>query len=152
MSEVQSTGSLVRPAVDQEESNPDERQVRQVLEDWAQSTRTGAQDLVLRDFMPEALIYDVLAPMKYEGTDAYRRSWDDWQPETQGEGKFDLQDLAVVAGAEVAYATCLIQCGGTLPDGHTFEDLVRATFCLRKVDARWKVAHAHVSKPVGAAK
>jgi ketosteroid isomerase-like protein len=136
---------------DQTHPSPDERHVRQILEDWARSTRTGAQDLVLQDFMPEALIYDVLAPMKYEGTDAYRRSWDDWQPETQGEGKFALQDLAVTAGADVAFASCFIQCGGTLPDGRSFEDLVRATFCLRKVDGHWKVAHSHVSKPVGGA-
>ena len=70
---------------DQTHPSPDERRVRQILEDWARSTRTGAQDLVLQDFVPEALIYDVLAPMRYEGTEAYRRSWGDWQPQTQGE-------------------------------------------------------------------
>jgi ketosteroid isomerase-like protein len=130
------------------EPDTDERQVRHVLEDWARSTRTGAQDLVLRDFVPEALIYDVLAPMKYEGTDAYRRSWGEWQPETQGEGTFDLKDLAVTAGADVAFATGLIQCRGTTPDGRPFEDLVRATFCLKKLAGHWKVAHTHISKPV----
>ena len=40
-----------------------------------------------------------------------------------------------------------IRCGGTLPDGRTFQDLVRATFCLRKVNDSWVVEHQHVSKP-----
>jgi ketosteroid isomerase-like protein len=64
--------------------------------------------------------------MKYEGTDAYRRSWDDWQPDTQGEGQFDLEDLSIVAGTDVAFVHCFIRCGGALPDGKTDEDLVRA--------------------------
>jgi ketosteroid isomerase-like protein len=94
------------------------------------------------------LIYDVLAPMKYEGAAAYRQSWDEWQPDTQGEGQFDLEDLSVTAGADVAFAHGFIRCGGVLPDGKRFEDLVRATFCLRKASGTWKVAHQHISKPI----
>jgi ketosteroid isomerase-like protein len=35
-----------------------------------------------------------------------------------------------------------------LPDGKSFEDLVRATFCLRKDQGLWMVAHQHISKPI----
>jgi ketosteroid isomerase-like protein len=126
----------------------DEDHVRQVLERWAFTTRTGPQAEVLANHAPDALIYDVLPPMKYEGVAAYRRSWDEWQPDTKDEGQFALRDLAVVAGSDVAFAHCFIQCGGTLPDGEIFEDLVRATFCLRKIGGAWKVTHQHVSKPV----
>ena len=127
---------------------PDESEIRRILELWARSTRTGAQDLVLKDFHPDALIYDVLAPMKYEGTEAYRQSWDEWQPETEGEGVFDLESLAITAGTEVAFATAFIRCGGTMADGRTFEDLVRATFGLLKEVDDWKIVHSHVSRPV----
>jgi ketosteroid isomerase-like protein len=126
----------------------DEAQVRDLLQDWAFATRKGQRDRVLANHLPDVLIYDVLAPMKYEGAAAYRKSWDEWQPETQGEGIFDLQDLAVTAGEDVAFAHGLIKCGGVLPDGRRFEDLVRATFCLRKVAGSWKVAHQHISKPI----
>ena len=126
----------------------DDAQIRQVLQQWASATRKGERDLVLANHLLDVLIYDVLAPMKYEGTTAYRRSWDEWQPDTQGEGQFDLQDLSVTAGADVAFAHCFIKCGGVLPDGKVFEDLVRATFCLRKLSGAWKVAHQHISKPI----
>lgn len=87
--------------------------------------------------------------MLYKGTDAYRASWDDWQPQTEGDNIFELTDLHVTAGAEVGFASALIRCGGTLKDGRKFEDLVRATFCLQKLSNSWMVTHQHISKPVG---
>ena len=124
-----------------------ESQIRQLLEAWALATKQGRRDAVLANHSAEVLIYDVLPPLKYLGAAAYRKSWDDWQPDTQGEGLFELQDLFVTAGERVAFATCLILCGGTLPNGKKFEDLVRATFCLEKLGVEWKVVHQHISKP-----
>ena len=121
--------------------------IRQLLEHWARATQTGQLDAILTNHADDVLIYDVLPPMKYEGTVEYRQSWGEWQPSTQGEGQFALQDLVVTAAVDVAFAHCFILCGGTLPNGRTFEDLVRATFCLEKVGGSWKVAHQHISKP-----
>lgn len=125
-----------------------EQTVRQILERWAEMTRTGKQDQVLANHASDVLIYDVLPPMKYEGADVYRRSWDEWQPDSGGEGQFELQDLAITAGEEIAFAHAFIQCGGTLPNGKTFSDTVRATFCLEKREGAWKIAHQHISKPL----
>ncbi|MGH9841877.1 MAG: YybH family protein [Blastocatellia bacterium] len=126
---------------------PDEVQVRALLEAWASATRENRKNDVLENHAANALIYDVLPPMKYDGAESYRRSWDDWQPETQGEGQFNLEDLAITAGSDVAFASCFIRCGGTLSDGRTFDDFVRATFCLQKLNGAWKVTHQHISKP-----
>lgn len=125
-----------------------ETDVRAVIEDWAKATRQNRKDDVLKNHSPNLVIFDVLPPMKYESAESYRRSWDDWQPETQQEGQFDLENLSVTAGTDVAFAHCFIRCGGTTPDGRTFQDLVRATFCLQKTDGSWKVLHQHVSKPL----
>ena len=137
------------PATVTPDAGPDahEAQIRALLHRWAEATRTGRQDDVLARHAPDVLIYDVLPPLQYEGADAYRRSWDEWQPETAGPGRFELHDLRVTAGADVAFAHALIHCGGTLPDGRTFEDRVRATFCLRKAPDGWVVAHQHISMP-----
>ena len=125
----------------------DDNQVRQLLEQWARATREGRLDEVLEHHAPDVLIYDVLPPMKYEGAAAYRRSWGDWQPNTQGEAKFELQDLSIVSSNDVAFAHCFIQCGGTLPNGKTLEDLIRATVCLQEADEAWEVTHQHISRP-----
>jgi ketosteroid isomerase-like protein len=126
----------------------DEEQIRDLLESWAANTRQGRQDKILINHAPDVLIFDVLTPLKYEGAAAYRASWGEWQPETIGPGRFDLQALEVTAGRDVGFAHCLIQCGGTLESGRTFEDLVRATFCLRKIGGTWVVAHQHISRPL----
>ena len=129
-------------------SEPAAAEVRQVLAAWAEATRLGRLDEVLANHLPEARIFDVLPPLSYDGAEAYRRSWDAWQPETQGEAIFHLEDLAVTAGAEVAFAHGFLCCGGTLPDGRTFRDRVRATFCLARQAGGWRVAHQHISKPI----
>lgn len=124
-----------------------ESEVRTVLEVWAEATRQSRRDEVLKNHAENLVIFDVLPPMKYENAESYRRSWDDWQPDTQGEAVFDLEDLTITAGSDIAFAHSIIRCGGTLPDGRTFQDRVRATFCLRKVNGAWVVEHQHVSKP-----
>ncbi|WP_411876815.1 YybH family protein [Vulcanococcus limneticus] len=122
-------------------------EVRTVLEEWAEATRLGRRDEILKHHSANLVIFDVLPPMMYAGAEAYKCSWDEWQPGTQGEAVFNLENLTITAGSDVAFAHSFIRCGGTLPDGTTFQDLVRATFCLRKVDGSWLVEHQHVSKP-----
>ena len=127
----------------------DETAIRQLLAEWTRVTREGPQDDVLKNHSDDVLIYDVLPPLKYESAAAYRASWDEWQPDTQGDMQFELEDLKVTASSEIAFAHGLLQCGGTLPDGKAFQDTVRSTFCLRKRGGECKVVHQHVSKPFG---
>jgi len=134
----------------QERHFSDTERVRQLLLAWATATRTGARDTILQSHASDVLVYDVLPPMLYQGSDAYRASWSSWQPETQGDDIFEFTELDVVAGSDVAFGSGLIRCGGTLQDGRTFEDLVRATFCLQNRAGAWLVTHQHISKPAGA--
>ncbi|HEY0802377.1 MAG TPA: nuclear transport factor 2 family protein [Steroidobacteraceae bacterium] len=122
-------------------------EVRALLESWAKATRENRKDDILKNHRQDLVIFDVLPPMKYDSAESYRRSWGDWQPETQGDTRFDLEDLSVTATADMAAAHCFIRCGGFTPDGRRFEDWVRATFCLHKSFGSWKVFHQHVSKP-----
>ncbi|MBW4531324.1 MAG: nuclear transport factor 2 family protein [Aphanothece saxicola GSE-SYN-MK-01-06B] len=128
--------------------NADEAAIRDVLEQWASATRDGREDEVLANHLDELVMFDVLAPLQYTSAAQYRASWDGWQPDVHGSLQFALQDLSVQAGVDVGYAFGLLQCGGTLPDGTTFGETVRITFCLIKAGGAWKVAHQHVSRPV----
>lgn len=126
-----------------------ELQIRTLLLEWAKATREARLDDVLKNHSENLIIFDVLPPLMYCSAKEYRKSWGDWQPETQGEARFEIEDLSVTAGDQVAFAHGIIQCGGTLPDGQVFSDTVRATFCLQKLSGTWKVVHQHVSKPFG---
>ena len=125
----------------------DERTIRQLLEEWTRATRDDRRDDILRNHTDDVLIFDVLPPLMYDSAAVYRASWDEWHPDAQGAMQFELRDLQVTASTDVAFAYGLLECGGTLPDGRSFRDTVRATFCLRKVGGGWKVSHQHISKP-----
>lgn len=120
-------------------------EIEKLLHGWAMRTRTGQTDAILADHDPDAVIFDVLAPLQFKGAAAYRASWDDWQPETVGEAIFALEDLAVTAGKHLAFAHGLLRCGGRTPEGKTFSDLVRATFCLTRGPGGWRITHQHIS-------
>jgi len=121
--------------------------IKKLLTAWANATREGRLNDVLVNHASELLIFDVLPPLKYDSAASYRASWDEWQPQTEGEMIFHLEDLEVIAGADVGYAHGILHCGGTMPDGRSFSDTVRATFCLRKIESKWMVFHQHISKP-----
>jgi ketosteroid isomerase-like protein len=118
-----------------------------VLESWAKATRENHKDEILKNHETDLVIFDVLPPLRYESANSYCKSWGDWQPETQGEAQFDLHGVVIDVSAELSTAHCLIRCGGALPDGRVFQDLVRATFCLRKRGDGWSVFQQHISKP-----
>ena len=80
-----------------------DNEVRAILEEWAAATRLSRKDEILKHHSTDLVIFDVLPPMKYEGAEAYRRSWDEWQPDTQGEAVFNLVNLTITAGNDVAF-------------------------------------------------
>lgn len=75
----------------------EESAIREVLEGWARATKEGRHDEVLANHLDDLVIFDVLPPMKYESAAAYRESWDDWQPDTQGEMRFELGCVDVLS-------------------------------------------------------
>jgi len=126
----------------------EEDEIRALLERWAEATRHDRKDTILADWAPDAMVFDVLPPLRFEGAEAYRRSWDAWQPPFALPSLFEIHDLVITVGREVAFAHFLLRCGGTLPDGKCIEDWARATICLQKAEAAWVVRHQHISMPL----
>jgi ketosteroid isomerase-like protein len=82
------------------------------------------------------------------GIDAYRDCWPpffEWQ--RQG-AVFDLVELDVVAGADVAYARALLRCGTPEELAKEPDRRLRLTLGLRREAGRWVVAHEHHSFPL----
>ncbi|NJS39750.1 MAG: SnoaL-like domain-containing protein [Rhodobacteraceae bacterium] len=121
--------------------------IANLLHSWADRTAHGQSDAILRDHAPSAVFFDVLPPLRHDATAAYRETWDGWQPQTAGGFTFRLEDLDVTEGPDHAFAHGLLRCGGTTPDGRSFADLVRATFCLFRTSDGWRIVHQHISVP-----
>lgn len=122
--------------------------VRAIIERWAAGVRAGDIDAVSSRHSPDLLMFDVVKPVRLQGLDAYRRTWiDQVFPWHGGTGRFDLVDLQVSAGVDVAFATALLECAGT-EDGRKVAFTLRLTIGLEKHDGEWVVVHEHHSQPL----
>jgi uncharacterized protein (TIGR02246 family) len=126
----------------------DEQQIRDLVERWATAAHGGDLDAVLVDHADDIVMFDVPPPQQgARGIAAYRDTWPgffEWQ--AQG-ATFDLVELNITAGADVAYAWALLRCG-TAQDHAAYPDRrLRLSLGLRKERGRWVVAHEHHSFP-----
>jgi ketosteroid isomerase-like protein len=133
--------------VSADQARHDETAVRDLIEAWAAAVRR--QDLagILRNRSPDVLMFDVPPPLKSEGIDAYRRTWDMFYAWSRGPVKFDIAEMHLTVGAEVAFAAALMRCAGVEPSGEDIELDFRLTVGLRKIHGQWIVTHEHHSIP-----
>ena len=123
-------------------------QVRALIERWAEGVRTRDIDAVLRHHSSDLLMFDVVGPIRLQGLDAYRRTWlEQFFPWHGGTGRFEVVDLQVSAGADVAFATALLECAGT-EDGKQVAFTLRLTIGMEKREGEWMVVHEHHSQPL----
>ena len=128
-------------------SSNDEAEIRGLIENWAEAVRNKNIDGILANHSPEILMFDVPPPAQSKGIDAYKKTWDLFFGWSQDVGMFDIKELEITAGNDLAFATALMRCGGIEPNGKKVELDFRLTVCLRKIDGQWTVMHEHHSVP-----
>ena len=122
-------------------------QIRRLLADWSAAVRRKDYDGVLRNHSRDVLMFDVPPPFQSEGIDAYRKTWDLFFGWTTSPPKFELSDVRITAGQEVAFVTARGKCLGPDAHGQTEELEFRLTLGLRKSDGLWIIEHEHHSVP-----
>lgn len=128
------------------DNTDDAARIRSLIETWAYAVHHGDLDAVMEDHAPDIVMFDVPPPERgVRGTDEYRDCWPPFFDFQTGGGSFDIQELEVVAGADVAYAYALLQCDTTEGRAAHPDRRLRLTLGLRKDDGRWVVAHEHHS-------
>jgi uncharacterized protein (TIGR02246 family) len=129
------------------EKSRNEAEIRELIENWARAVRAKNIDGILANHAPEILMFDVPPPSQSKGIEAYKKTWDFFFAWARDSGVFDIKELDVTAGDEVAFATALMRCAGTEANGDKLELDFRLTVGLRKIDGRWTVTHEHHSIP-----
>lgn len=124
-----------------------EADVRALIERWAAAVREHDRDGILADHDPDMVMFDVPPPLRSKGIGEYSSTWDLFFGWHRPSDAFDVREMDVVAGDDVAFAMALMHCSGTDADG-THEELdFRLTVGLRKVGGRWRIVHEHHSVP-----
>jgi uncharacterized protein (TIGR02246 family) len=127
----------------------DDDEIRDLIIAWIAGVRDGDLDAVLAQHDPDIVMFDVQPPYRrVRGIDEYRESWGPFFEWLRQGAVFELVDLDVVAGADVAFAYALLRCGTPADFDANPDNRLRVTIGLRKRDDRWVVTHEHHSFPM----
>jgi ketosteroid isomerase-like protein len=99
----------------------DEAEIRQLVENWAGAVRRRDVDGILRSHSPDMLMFDVPPPLQSKGIDAYRATWDPFFSWSHDPVVFDIEEMTVTAGEDVAFVAALMRCAGTESNGEDIE-------------------------------
>lgn len=116
--------------------------IRELIEDWAQAVRAKDVDAIFAHYAPDIVAFDGIGQLQFKGRDAYRKHWEACITMCSGPMIFEVHDLDIEAGGDLAFAHYLSRCGGTGADGKE-----QVTVCWRRTNGRWQVAHEHFSAP-----
>ncbi len=120
--------------------------IRVLIHRWAEAVHHGDLDTVLEHHAEDIVMFDVPPPHRgARGLEEYRDTWPpffDWQ---RSGALFEIVELDVTAGTDIAFAWALLRC--SIPEHlrqHP-EQRLRLTIGLRREAGRWLVSHEHHS-------
>jgi uncharacterized protein (TIGR02246 family) len=128
-------------------SRTDEAVISELVENWARAVRAKDLDGILANHSTDMLMFDVPPPVQSRGIEAYRKTWDLFFSWSDDPVVFDIKDIDITAGTDVAFVAALMRCAGMEKNGERIELEFRLTIGLRKIDGQWMVLHEHHSIP-----
>lgn len=124
-----------------------EAEVRALIDALVAACRAKDAGALMACYAPTVLAFDLITPLRYEGADQVRKRAGEWFASFQGPIEFEIRDLEILAGADVAFAYGLHHVIGTMNDGRKVDMWWRATLCCGKVKGHFVITHEHSSVP-----
>lgn len=125
-----------------------EAEIRELLDGFVRAISAKDIDGVMSVYAPELVAFDVVPPLQYRGAEAFRKVWEGLFALFEGAIQYELRDLSITAGDNVAFSHSFNRLNGTAKNGRTSDLWVRWTACFRKTNGGWRIAHVQVSVPV----
>lgn len=121
-------------------------EIRALMDDRAKAVRSKDVNAAMSSIAPDILSFDVVGPLQRFGSDALTRA-EEWFASFEGPIGFEIRDLNVSAGDDVAFAYGLSHVSATKAGGGQLDMWWRTTVGFRKLDGKWAVTHEHNSVP-----
>jgi PhnB protein len=126
--------------------DPGEAAIRAALDDWQEGLAEKQARRVLSHYGAEPALFTLAPPLRTENDDD-GSGLQDWFDTWSGKLSFEVRDLTIVAGSDVAFCHCLTRMSGTKVGGQENAIWFRQTLGLRREDGAWKIVHEHQSVP-----
>ena len=126
----------------------DEADIRRRIDNCANALHAMDLEGVMALYAPDIVSFDIVPPLRHVGAEAKRKNWVDAFAAYQPPLGYEMRDLTITVGDDVAFGHSLNRISGTVQNGQRSEVWVRWTACFRKIDGTWLITHDHVSVPV----
>src|SRR5215470_9173389 len=123
------------------------KEIHSWLDRWTKAFTKQDVDAIMALYADDVVAYDVVPPLQYVGKDAYRKDYESFLSQYEGNLHVEVRDLHVGTTGDFGYATGLELIGGTLKNGQKSDVWLRFTSLFRKVNGKWLDFHDHVSVP-----
>ena len=131
----------------EEHKTNDEAEIKRAIEGYVEALRAKDIDGVMSIYAPELVAFDLVPPLQYVGADVYRNHWLEGWSLLQGPMGYEVADLDITVGDDVAFTRSFNRSSATLNTGQKAEFWLRWTACWHKIGGRWLIVHMHVSVP-----
>jgi uncharacterized protein (TIGR02246 family) len=125
-----------------------EAAIRELIDGYVNAVRAKDIDGVMSVYAPDLVAFDVVPPLQYVGAEAFRKVWQEVFEAFQAPIPYEIRDLSITTGDDVAFSHSLNRNSGTMKDGQKIDRWLRWTACYRKTSGKWRIAHLQVSVPV----
>jgi PhnB protein len=119
--------------------------IRALIDDWAKAMRAKDADGVMSHYAADSVTFDLAPPLISTAADA--KGLQAWFATWRGPLGYEIRDLNVRAGEDVAFCHSLTRLSGTKTDGEEADVWFRLTLGFRKIGGEWRIAHHHESVP-----
>jgi uncharacterized protein (TIGR02246 family) len=126
----------------------DEANIRRQIDTLVRALHAMDLEGVMALYAPDIVSFDLGPPLRSVGAAAKRNNWVEAFAAFQPPLGYEMRDLTITVGDDVAFGHSLNRISGTLQNGQRIELWLRWTACFRKIDGNWLIAHDQVSVPV----
>lgn len=123
----------------------EEAKIRAMLADRTAALRAKNAAGVLAHHAPDFVQYSLAPPLV--SSSAATDDLEAWFATWPGPIGYEIRDLDIELGGDVAWGYGLAHMYGTKNDGENVELWFRLTLCFRKTGDDWKIVHEHESVP-----
>lgn len=140
------TGGGVQVMTNAGHLSEDEAILLELIAQWAKAVREENLAGIRANHDQDILMFDVPPPLLSRGLDAYMATWKIFYASQARPIAFDLEEVEITAGSDVAFATAIGHCD-YVEYGKKTDLKFRLTMGFRKKDGQWRIVHEHHSVP-----
>jgi uncharacterized protein (TIGR02246 family) len=122
-------------------------EIRALIDEQMRAIRAKDVQGSLSSYAPDVVLFDVVGLLRSIGLAAARKRLTEWFSSFQGPIGYELRDLRIATGGDVAFSYSLNHVSAATTAGDKLDMWWRATVCYRKINGAWRITHEHASVP-----